>query len=179
MNQDYIPCRWCGKPSDDTHHLFRRSTSPEMIDDPNNHARLCRLCHQYATKYKEVEQLFQYYFFLKPEQEKITVEHIAKSMQDMSYLSPRDVARFRNFLAGEYCFLSNRFQDLERQEPFMWEQLRKTVKSDARADKLYRHTEQGIEQNDLKQELKKMEKMLSALKTNHEQLMKEGNFAGI
>jgi hypothetical protein len=100
-------------------------------------------------------------------------------MQDMSYLSPRDICRFRNFLAGQYCFLSARFQELERQEPFMWEELRKTVQSDARADKLYRRTVQGIEQNDLKQELKKMEKMLSSLKTNHEQLMKEGNFSGL
>jgi len=169
-------CKWCGRNQveEGEHHLFRRSTSPELIDDPKNKVELCVSCHRYATESKEVEQLFQEYFFLKPEVEKLTVDYVAEFMKSQSVISPRDIMRFRNFLAAEYFFLDNRYIELERQRPFAIEKFRAEVKSDTRAQNQYEMTAEGMVHKELKTRLKSIEKMLSALRTSHEQMQKEG-----
>lgn len=177
FNQNDNLCRWCGRnEATDEHHLFRRSTSPGMVDDPNNKVKLCRTCHRYATDEQEFERLLQEYFFLKPEVTKLTKDYIAERMKDGDMLSPRDVTRFRNFLAGEYSFLNDRFVDLEKKKPFAVEDFKKNegVKSEARAERLYQMTEDGVLYGILYRELKVIEKMLSALRTTHEQYQAEG-----
>ncbi len=170
-------CMWCGRnPASDEHHLFRRSASPKIIDDSKNKVKLCRTCHEYATNEKEVEQLFQEYFFLKPEQEKLSIDYVAEQMKSGGVISPRDISRFRNYLAGEYFFFSDRFVELERRKQFAVEEFKKEegVKSEARAERMYQMTDDGLLYMELRQKLKALEKMLSALRTAFEQYIKEG-----
>lgn len=170
---------WCGRnpvEPGEGHHLFRRSTSPGMIDDPKNKVHLCSQCHRYATDEEAVERLFQEYFFLKPECEDLNIDYVAERMRDGIMLSPRDVSRFRNYLAGEYSFFSNRFIELEKKKPFQVEEFKKddAVKSEARAERLYQMTEDGLLYSELQRRLKVIEKLLSALRTVHEQYQAEG-----
>lgn len=167
-------CAWCGfREASDEHHIFRRSTSPGMIDDPENKVRLCRICHRYATEQKEVEQMFQHYFFLKEKEPEISIGYIARMMRDQEYLSPRDVTRYRSYLAAEYQFGSEQMVELEKQRPFLIEKLRHEVKSDKRAEVKYDMTPEGQAYNAVKSALKSMEKLMSALRTVHEQYQSE------
>lgn len=43
----------------EAHHVFRRSTSPELKDDPENLMLLCPKCHYRATHEREFEVLLQ------------------------------------------------------------------------------------------------------------------------
>ena len=101
---------WCGnEPATDAHHLFPRSKSPQLINDKNNLVKLGRKCHSYATNNQEVLTLFQWYFFLRPQPEQLTIEYIANQLKDKEILSPRDVTRYKSYLSGEYYFLNARY----------------------------------------------------------------------
>jgi len=168
-------CMWCGRESaTEEHHLFRRSISPQLKDDPNNKVKLGRICHRYATENKEIEELFQKYFFLRPEAEELSVEYIAEEMKKRPVLSPRDIMRFRNFLAATYSFKSAKYNELNNQKPFLVEKYWQDCegKSEARAERLYAMNE-GQEYNRLKTGLKGLEKLISALRTSHEQVVRE------
>lgn len=49
----------------DRHHVYRRSTHPELIDDPRNIMLLCRRDHDRATVNPEFEQQLQQIWELK------------------------------------------------------------------------------------------------------------------
>ena len=174
MNQVKDMCRWCGaREGIDPHHLFRRSQEKGIIDDPNNIVKLCRRCHDYATNVKSFEVLLQTYFFLKPT-DQITLESIAEVMQKGEPMAPADVSRYRQYLAGEFFFLSEQIIEVEKQYPKEWEKLRKTVSSDRRADMLFEQSDIGVDYATLKLRMKSVEKMLSALKSILEVYIKEG-----
>jgi hypothetical protein len=167
-------CRWCGREGSDEHHLFRRSSSPQLIDDENNKVTLCRQCHDYATKNKDFEVLLQTLFFLKPEP-KLTLDSIAQVMMDQNIIPPRDITRFRQWLAADYAFTNEELIALEMQEPAAWEELRSMegVKSDTRATKLLAMSELGLKINSCRKRLRTLEKMMSALKGLIERLNNE------
>lgn len=172
---DLERCAWCGnEPATDEHHLFRRSTSPEMVEEKENLVKLGRRCHDFATRFPDVEKLFQEYFFLKQDKVALTVEFIADRMKNQEILSPRDIDRYRRFLAAQYFFFSEEYRRLEAEEPFHWNKLREGVKSDTRADKMYGMTDVGIKHHNLKLRLKEIEKMMSSLKGAIEQFKNEG-----
>lgn len=62
-------CEYCGVECDSgvwsVHHLYRRSTHPHMINDPNNLMILCPSCHQYATDKKGFEDYLKDHFYGK------------------------------------------------------------------------------------------------------------------
>src|SRR3989338_8856441 len=100
-------CIWCGnEPATDAAHLFRRSTSPQLKEDPENIIKLGRRCHRYATENREFEQLLQEKFFLKKPIE-LTVLGVQETMRSGIQLSPREVMEFRRYLAGEFSYLSS------------------------------------------------------------------------
>lgn len=174
MNQTKPLCQWCGaREGVDAHHLFRRSAEKSLIDDQNNLVKLCRRCHDYATNVKSFEILLQQYFFLRVK-EQITLESIAEIMQRGEVIAPADVSRYRQYLAGEFFFLSEQIIAVEKQYPKEWEKIRKTVSSDRRADMLFEQSDIGVDYATLKLRMKSVEKMLSALKSILEVYIKEG-----
>jgi hypothetical protein len=167
------PCKWCGNQASDMHHLFRRSTSPQLKEDPNNLIPLCRLCHKYATENREFERLLQEKFFLKKDIE-LTTENIQEALRSNIPLSPREIADFRKYLAGEFSFLASRLEEVKRKKPEEWNKLRPNFKSDTACERAWEATEFGLEEMSLKLKLKSMEKMLSALRGMHELKVAEG-----
>jgi hypothetical protein len=167
-------CQWCGREGSDGHHLFRRSSAPNLIDDKNNIITLCRQCHDYATKNKDFENILQRVFFLQPDPE-LSVGGISKVMMDQSIIAPRDIARFRSWLAAEYAFVNDELIGLEMMEPKEWEAIRsrEEVKSDTRATKILAMSELGLAMNRRKKYLRSLEKLMSALKGLIERLNNE------
>ena len=54
-------CRWCGRKdgSFEAHHLYRRSTHPELKDNPAVLVDLCFECHRRATDNHAFEEILQ------------------------------------------------------------------------------------------------------------------------
>jgi len=173
MNNMTEFCSWCGyNAATDGHHLFTRAGSPELIEAKENIVDLCRRCHELVTNSREFAQLMQIYFFAKPER-KLSEKKITEHMDSGEQISPRDLARYRNFLAAQFSFYTEELLELEKRYPIVWNEIRKDVKSDTAAERLYDATEQGLKRSELRARLKKLEKLMSALKTtlevmNHE-----------
>jgi len=168
-------CKWCGKPATDGHHLFRRSDIPNLIDDHNNKIPLCRECHGYATNYKQIETMFQRAFFLQSQQDVLSVDYIQDRLRDdFRIIVPAEVCSFRRYLAGEYSWVMSQLETLEKKYPFEFEMLRKETTSDKRADHKYDMTDNGLDRMVYKKQCKRIEKMLSSLKTMHEMNVQDG-----
>lgn len=168
-----MTCFWCGKEAVDTHHLFRRSSKPEWIENPDNLLPLCRKCHDYATNEKVFEELLQQTFFAKQREPKLSIEYIAKELQERSNISPREIVRFRNWLAGEYVFLSTRYVEAKIQKAITFHSYAQVAKSMAAAEREVDVTIEGKECEFYKQQLASIEQLQSALFTAHRQLEKE------
>jgi len=168
-------CRWCGKPATDGHHLFRRSDIPEMIDDPNNIIPLCRECHGYATNYKQIEQMFQRAFFLQNQRDVLSLEYIQDRLKDdFRIIAPAEVCDFRRYLAGEFSWISQQLEDIEKKYAEIFTKLRETTTSDRQAERLYDMSPDGVDRICYKSQCRRMSKMMSSLKTMHEMNLQNG-----
>ncbi len=78
---------------------------------------------------------------------------------------PPEAIEMRTQLAGLYAFYSEQLEDVLMRYPKMWEEIRKTKKTNAEADRAYEATPDGLNQTGLSLRLKSMEKMMSALRT--------------
>jgi hypothetical protein len=166
-------CKWCGRAAVDMHHLFRRSTSPQLKDDPNNVIPLCRLCHKYATEVREFEKMLQEKFFLKKDIE-LSVENIQEALRTNYQMAPREIDDFRRFLSGEFSYLSTQLEEVKMKKPDEWNKLRDSFKSDTACERAWESTESGIKEMKLKLKLKSIEKMLSTLRGTFELKVAEG-----
>jgi hypothetical protein len=55
--------KWCEADEKTVHHLFRRSSRPDLISDPNNLIDICPMCHWYATNNHDFERYLQQTFY--------------------------------------------------------------------------------------------------------------------
>jgi len=100
--------------------------------------------------------------------EDLTIEKIAECLKAKDELTPQEVIKFREFLAGEYFFLGMELASILMKKAEIWKEIRGKVKSDRKADIEYDLTEYGKKEIILKMRLKTIEKMLSALRTTFE-----------
>ncbi|HDM31807.1 MAG TPA: hypothetical protein ENG32_00330 [bacterium] len=108
--------------------------------------------------------------FLQENQPKkeLTIERIAEILKTKDELTPQEVMKFREFLAAEYFYLGMELAMILMKKPEVWKNIRKSVKSDRKADMEYDATEWGKKEIVLKMKLKGIEKMLSALRSTLE-----------
>lgn len=176
VNQQLKLCAWCGfREATDVHHLIRRSADPSLIDNPLNHIELCRVCHDLATNSKEFERILQVYFIAKQDEPKITLEYIAGRLKDADFLSPRDIVKFRNWLAGEYFFLSARYIEAKMSRTALLEKERRLQKSMVDAELQVDNSDTGRDFVQYKYLLKAIEEIQSALFTAIRQHERERN----
>ncbi|TSA58164.1 hypothetical protein D4R42_00185 [bacterium] len=162
-------CGWCGKPATEGHHLFLRSDIPELIDDPKNKIPLCSECHGYATNFNQIKVMFQRAFFLQSQHDVLSLEYIQDRMKnEIRIITPEEVCRFRRYLSSEYSWVSQQLEDIERKYACDFTEFRKKTTSDVQAKRLYNMTDQGMDRIIYKSQCKRIEKMMSALKTMHE-----------
>ena len=159
-------CMWCASPATETHHLIRRSLEPKFINEPANLINLCSACHRLCTESKQVETMFQYYFFNKKEEKVITLKRIIETVELNRIISPRELAEYHMYLASCYAKLNERYKCLIDVETAVWGQIRakEGITSDKQADKEWEKTPEGLEMRKMKYDFKTVEKLMSAIK---------------
>lgn len=93
-----------------------------------------------------------------------TLTNIRKTLQDGKF-SPTEAVSARAVLSGWYSFYSEQLEDILMRKPSTWLKLRLDNKSDKATDRAYELTEDGINEIGLSMRLKRIEKMMSSLKT--------------
>lgn len=79
--------------------------------------------------------------------------------------SPGRLAELRVLLSAKYAQATNEYETVLLAKPAIWNELRKDVKSDTRAEREWEATELGQKERHWKFQIKKIEKMMSAIKT--------------
>lgn len=93
---------------------------------------------------------------------KLTIEHIEKEMAGDA-MSPRQLADFRIFLAALFSLRAGEMQRILAIKPGVWLAYREGTKSDKAADREWQATEEGKRETQLKWELKRIDKLSSAI----------------
>jgi hypothetical protein len=112
------------------------------------------------------------------EKPKYTIEGIAQIMRIGKGMAPEESAKMRVYLAGEYAYLSSCLENILAAKPDMWILIRENKKSDSQADAEWNRTKEGRNEMIMKLRLKRIEKMMSALRTYLEMAEKEINYFG-
>ena len=93
-----------------------------------------------------------------------SITTIEKSLM-VGQISPSGAVQDRAVLAGYYSFYSQQLEDILMRKPKLWLHLRQQHKSDKATDRAYELTEDGLNELGLTMRMKRLEKMMSALKT--------------
>ena len=94
----------------------------------------------------------------------LTIEHIEKEMAG-DQLVPGHLANFRTFLAALYSLRAAEMQTILAVKPGIWLDMRGEKHSDKATDREWQATDKGLRETQLKWELRRIDKLSSALAT--------------
>jgi len=80
-------------------------------------------------------------------------------------MNPHQLAEKRVQLSALYSNATEQLKDVLSEKPTVWQEIRKTVKSDTAAERAWEATELGIKEMRLRLSLKAMEKEMSSIST--------------
>jgi hypothetical protein len=92
------------------------------------------------------------------------LEEISKQLREET-LTPGRLSELKLKLAGEYAFISDRLADIQKIYPQTWLALREKTSSDKQADRKWELSKDGYQKTIYKQQLKSIEKLISAIGT--------------
>ena len=78
-------------------------------------------------------------------------------------VSPRECAEFKVVLSGWYSTWAGELETILALKPQVWMEMRKEAKSDKATDMLWDASEMGLKERKLRFDMKRAEKMVSAL----------------
>lgn len=93
----------------------------------------------------------------------MSLEQIEVQMQKGT-ATPGELAHTLTILSGKYAYASNQLEGILMNKPLVWNDLRPNYKSDTACDRAWDATEDGREELHWKMTLKKIEKMMAAIK---------------
>lgn len=93
-----------------------------------------------------------------------SIKIIEKNLMEGRIL-PTTAVQDRAVLAGYYSFYSQQLEDILMRKPNLWLHLRQQHKSDKATDRAYELTEDGLNELGLTMRMKRIEKMMSSLKS--------------
>lgn len=93
----------------------------------------------------------------------LTLEQIETEMHTAT--SPGRLAELRVLLSAKYARAVNAYEEVLLAKPMIWNEMRKNHKSDTATEREWEATKEGIEERHWKFQIKKIEKMMSAIKT--------------
>lgn len=79
--------------------------------------------------------------------------------------TPSRLAELRVILSGKYAQATNNYEEVLLKKPVIWNELRPDFKSDTACERAWEATELGISERHWKFQIKKIERMMSAIKT--------------
>jgi hypothetical protein len=187
-NQTTELCKFCGNQLGTAkHHLLKRSTNPELIDDPKNLVKLCFSCHNRTEidhDFLEALQLIFYYWkpinldlFLRA-QASIDALLSGKSIE---YFTPEMTDHNLQLASASYAFYSEQLANIEKLEAPYYLGFKKTVIVDDKetiiSDKtikmMWNATENGQKMIEYKSKIKVLEKIQSNLRSRIHRLKVE------
>ena len=184
--QDQNLCSYCGNQiATDQHHLLKRSTNPDKINEEKNLIGLCRTCHIRTEEdmafAEALRQIFYYWrlgnvdIFMRAE---ATIEAITTG-QEIEYLTPAMTDNYLTMATAKYGHLSEQMANLEK----LWyafcadrskELHDKGEKPNGAAlEREWGNTTNGNLMTDYKYKLKALEKLQSTLKARLERFRTE------
>jgi len=84
---------------------------------------------------------------------------------DYQNKTPRELAEETMRLSYEFGELSDELGRIYKIKDIDWTLIRDSVTSDKQAEQIWRNTQEGIREREIELEMKKIQKMLAALKT--------------
>ncbi len=102
-----------------------------------------------------------------------TLKELSQELKEGKAFTPQELSIFRLELSGWFGTLSEELQEILRDKPQEWLELRKSVKSNAEADKLWEASEGGKREMELRWSLRVCEKIMSSLRIRLEVIEKE------
>jgi len=79
--------------------------------------------------------------------------------------APGQLAEFRLLLSGKYAFATNQLENILIEKPIHWNRMRSDYKSDTACERAWEATDLGIKERHWKFQIKKIDKMMTAIKT--------------
>lgn len=185
FNQEFKPCRYCGREGSDNHHMLKRSTNPELKDDPKNLVFLCRACHNHTENDQEFLKALQDIFYnWKPAQLELYLRAEA-SIEALSrgelteYLTPGMADHYLQLAGAKYNYYSEQLASLEKLYPaFYMERKNESEKvgkvlSNQYIEMEWRSTSNGQLMIEYGRKLKALEKTMSNLRSRLERFKTE------
>lgn len=93
-----------------------------------------------------------------------SITNIQTTLQGGKF-SPPEAVLARSVLSGYYAFYSEQLEDIKMRKPNAWLFMRKDHKSDKATDRAYELTEDGLNEMGLEMRLKRLQVMMSSLKS--------------
>lgn len=93
----------------------------------------------------------------------MTLEKIEKEMASVT--TPGRLAELRVLLSAKYAAATNNYEAVLLLKPPVWNSLRESVKSDTRAERMWEETELGQQERHWKFQIRKIDRMMSSIKT--------------
>jgi transposase len=94
--------------------------------------------------------------------QQLTIEHIQQDLSTTE-LSPGALADYRVYLAALYSLRAAEMQEILKVKASLWLDIRAEKNSDKAADREWQTTEKGAREQQLKWELKRIDKLSSAI----------------
>ena len=94
-----------------------------------------------------------------------SLEQITNRMRDNNPLNPNEAAEMRRWLAGEYSWIASQLEDILKSKADHWLLIRENSKSDKATEMEWSRTKEGLRETTFRSQLKRMEKLLSSLRT--------------
>ena len=170
MDQDIKSCFWCGMPAVVEHHVFKRSTAPERIDDPTNKVPLCAVCHNLTETDDRFYHALQKIVNFRPKNFEMfmmafaTLESLFTG-KPIEYVTPGMCDHYLTLAQGGYAFYSERMGFLEQIEAKYFIENKNDEMSNKELEMAFKVTEEGQEKISVSRRLKTLEKTMSALRS--------------
>ena len=95
--------------------------------------------------------------------EKMTLENIEHEMASQTH--PGRLAELRVVLSSKYAKATNEYEKVLIIKPKLWNAMRDDFKSDTACERAWEATEDGMKERHWKFQIRKIERMMSAIKT--------------
>lgn len=178
-NQTTEMCAYCGnKVGTDGHHLLRRGSNPELINDPKNIVNLCRSCHlKTEADDSFLKALQEIFYFWRPANLDIFLRAQASvdallDGKEIEFLTPAMADHYLQLAGAAYSHYSERLGEGEKEyAPFFM--ARSEEKTNKAIEMEWKCTETGREMITAKIKTKSLEKLMANLRARMKRLETE------
>lgn len=106
------------------------------------------------------------------------VEDIKAIELRLETATPHELVEMKRTLSAVYSRMSQMLMVVLRRKPIVWNELRRTAKSDTAAERMWESTAEGLDEMEIRQWLKIIEKHISSINSSLRVAEGEANGSG-